>query len=42
MPAVSFELPTHTVEDIIGISVNFVAQETAKGTGDEITLIVAQ
>lgn len=42
MPAVSFELPTHTVEDIIGISVNFVAQETAKGTGDEITLIVAK
>jgi len=42
MPAVSFELPTHTVEDIIGISVNFLAQETAKGTGDEITLIIAK
>jgi hypothetical protein len=42
MPAVSFELPTHTVEDIIGISVNFLAQETAKGTGDEITLIVVK
>ncbi len=42
MPAVSFELPTHTVEDIIGISVNFLAQETSKGTGDEITLIVAK
>jgi len=40
MPAVSFELPTHTIEDIIGVSVNFLAQETAKGTGDEITLIV--
>lgn len=42
MPAVSFELPTHTVEDIIGISVNFLAQETSKGTGDEMTLIVAK
>lgn len=42
MPAVSFELPTHAVEDIIGISVNFLAQETAKGTGDEMTLIVAK
>jgi hypothetical protein len=42
MPAVSFELPTHTVEDIIGISVNFLAQETLKGTGDEITLIIAK
>lgn len=42
MPAISFELPTHTVEDVIGISVNFLAQETLKGTGDEITLIVAK
>ena len=42
MPAISFELPTHTVEDIIGISVNFLAQETAKSTGDEITIIVAK
>lgn len=42
MPAVAFELPTHAVEDIIGISVNFLAQETAKGTGDEMTLIVAK
>jgi hypothetical protein len=40
MPAVQFELPTHAIEDIIGISVNFLAQETSKGTGDEITLIV--
>jgi hypothetical protein len=42
MPAVFFELPTHTVEDLIGISVNFLAQETLKGTGDEITLIIAK
>jgi hypothetical protein len=42
MPAISFELPTHTVEDVIGISVNFLAQETLKGTGDELTLIIAK
>jgi hypothetical protein len=40
MPAVSFELPSHAIEDIIGVSVNFLAQETSKGTGDEITLII--
>jgi hypothetical protein len=40
MPAVSFELPSHAIEDIIGVSVNFLAQESSKGTGDEITLIV--
>jgi hypothetical protein len=42
MPAVSFDIPTHAVEDVIGVSVNFLAQETAKGTGDELTLIVAK
>jgi hypothetical protein len=40
MPAVQFELPTHAIEDIIGVSVNFLAQETSKGTADEVTLIV--
>jgi len=40
MPAMQFEIPTHSIDDVIGISVNFLAQETNKGTGDEITLIV--
>jgi hypothetical protein len=40
MPSVQFEIPTHSIDDVIGISVNFLAQETNKGTGDEITLIV--
>jgi len=40
MPRVQFELPVHAIEDVIGVSVNFLAQETTKGTGDEMTLIV--
>lgn len=39
MPAVQFDLPTHSIDDVIGVSVNFLAQETSAGTGDEITLI---
>lgn len=43
MPAVQFNFPTHTVEDIIGISVEFLAQETTatKGTGSELTMFVS-
>lgn len=39
MPAVQFDLPTHSIDDVVGISVNFLAQETSAGTGDEITII---
>jgi hypothetical protein len=39
MPAVQFDLPTHSIEDVIGVSVNFLAQESSSGTGDEITII---
>jgi hypothetical protein len=39
MPAVQFDLPTHSIEDVIGVSVNFLAQESSAGTGDEITII---
>jgi hypothetical protein len=43
MPAVQFNFPTHAVEDIIGISVEFLAQEpnATKGTGSELTMIVS-
>lgn len=43
MPAVQFNFPTHAVEDIIGISVEFLAQEASatKGTGSEITMFVS-
>jgi len=42
LPSVQFELPSHSIDDVIGVSVNFLAQETAKGTGDELTIIVAK
>lgn len=42
LPSVQFELPSHSIDDVIGVSVNFLAQETAKGTGDELTMIVAK
>jgi hypothetical protein len=43
MPAVQFNFPTHSVEDIIGISVEFLAQEpsASKGTGSEMTMVVS-
>jgi hypothetical protein len=43
MPAVQFNFPTHSVEDIIGISVEFLAQEATadKGTGAEIIMTVS-
>jgi len=43
MPAVQFNFPTHAVEDIIGISVEFLAQEpnATKGSGSELTMIVS-
>ena len=43
MPAVQFNFPTHSVEDIIGISVEFLAQEpnASKGSGSEMTMIVS-
>ena len=43
MPATQFNFPTHAVEDIIGISVEFLAQEptATKGTGSEITMFVS-
>ena len=43
MPAVQFNFPTHSVEDIIGISVEFLAQEptATKGTGSEMTMVVS-
>jgi hypothetical protein len=43
MPATQFNFPTHTVEDIIGISVEFLAQEptATRGTGSELTIFVS-
>ena len=40
MPAVQFDFPQMATEDVIAMSVNFVAQETAadKGNGGEVTI----
>ena len=44
MPAVQFNFPTNTIEDVIGITAEFLAQETTgnKGQGDELTIKVQQ
>jgi hypothetical protein len=44
MPAVQFEFPQLSVDDVIGMSVNFVAQETTanKGGGGEVTMYAAK
>lgn len=44
MPAVQFEFPQIAVEDVLSMSVNFVAQEptATKGTGGEVTVFAAK
>ena len=44
MPAVQFEFPQLSIDDVVGMSVNFVAQETTanKGTGGEVTIFAAK
>jgi hypothetical protein len=40
MPAVQFDFPQVSIDDVIGMSVNFVAQEptSSKGAGGEVTI----
>lgn len=42
MPAAQFGFPSHSIEDIISLSVEFLAQETTanRGSGDEVTIFV--
>ena len=42
MPAVQFNFPTDAIEDVIGITAEFLAQEKVKGTGDELSITVAK
>ena len=44
LPAVQFEFPQLSIDDVIGMSVNFVAQEptTTKGTGGEVSIFAAK
>jgi len=42
MKATQFSFPTHTIEDVVGISAEFLAQETTaqKGAGANVTFVV--
>lgn len=42
MPAAALSFPVHQIEDVIGLSVDFLAQESVehRGCGDEITIFV--
>jgi hypothetical protein len=42
MQAVQFSFPTHTIDDVVGISAEFLAQETSaqKGQGANVTFVV--
>lgn len=40
MPAVQFNFPTDVIEDVIGVTGEFLAQEKVKGTGDELVIKV--
>jgi hypothetical protein len=44
MPAVQFEFPQLSIDDVIGMSVNFVAQEptVSKGGGGEVSIFAAK
>lgn len=44
MPAVQFEFPQLSVDDVIGMTVNFMAQEPTSGKGDggEVTIFAAK
>ena len=44
MDAVQFDFPALATEDVISMSVNFVAQETTanRGDGGEVTIFAAQ
>ena len=40
MPAVQFNFPVHQIDDVLGMSVDFLAQEGQRGSGDEIEFFV--
>ena len=41
MQAVQFSFPTHSIEDVVGITAEFLAQETTaqKGAGANVTFV---
>ena len=41
MPSVQFDFPSHSIDDVVGITVDFLAQETDPTCGDEFTFFVS-
>lgn len=41
MPSVQFDFPSHSIDDVIGITVDFLAQESEATCGDEFTMFVS-
>lgn len=41
MPSVQFDFPSHSIDDVVGITVDFLAQETDATCGDEFTMFVS-
>jgi hypothetical protein len=42
MPAVQFDFPSHSIDDVVGITVDFLAQESDPTCGDEVTLFASE
>lgn len=42
MPAVQFDFPSHSIDDVVGITVDFLAQESEATCGDEVTLFASE
>lgn len=41
MPAIQFDFPSHSIDDVVGITVDFLAQELEPTCGDEFTIFVS-
>lgn len=41
MPRVQFDFPAHSIDDVVGITVDFLAQESEETCGDEVTIFVS-
>lgn len=42
MPAVQFDFPSHSIDDVVGITVDFLAQESEATCGDEFVISVSE
>jgi len=42
MESVQFDFPSHSIDDVVGITVDFLAQETDPTCGDEVTIFASE